>query len=217
MDIYDKDYFERGIETGKSCYQNYRWMPEATMAMAMTLIDLLDIRRGDTVLDYGCAKGFLVKALRLLGREAWGVDVSEYAIANVDPLVKDLCFLKPDLGYWKAGYVPSAKGFPELFDFCIVKDVFEHIPDDQLETALGWIQTKVLFAIIPLGDDGTFRAPANNIDVTHVTCHDEDWWKRALSRGWHVIDFDFKVEGIKDSYYGEWPEAHGFFTLIRRR
>jgi len=33
-------------------------------------------------LDIGCAKGFLVKAFRDLGIEAWGVDVSEYALSS---------------------------------------------------------------------------------------------------------------------------------------
>ena len=34
------------------------------------------------VLDVGCAKGFMVKALREQGIEAWGVDVSEYALST---------------------------------------------------------------------------------------------------------------------------------------
>ena len=34
------------------------------------------------VLDVGCAKGFLVKAFREQGMEAWGVDVSEYALST---------------------------------------------------------------------------------------------------------------------------------------
>jgi len=34
------------------------------------------------VLDVGCAKGYLVKMLRDRKIEAWGVDVSEYAIEN---------------------------------------------------------------------------------------------------------------------------------------
>jgi SAM-dependent methyltransferase len=37
---------------------------------------------GREVLDVGCAKGFLVRHLRELGVDAWGCDVSEYAIAN---------------------------------------------------------------------------------------------------------------------------------------
>jgi len=34
------------------------------------------------VLDVGCAKGFLVKAFKDQGIEAWGVDVSEYALSS---------------------------------------------------------------------------------------------------------------------------------------
>ena len=42
-----------------------------------------------TVLDVGCAKGFLVKALREEGVEAYGADLSEYAVAAADPLVRE--------------------------------------------------------------------------------------------------------------------------------
>jgi len=38
-----------------------------------------------SVFDIGCAKGFLVKALRGLGAEAYGIDVSDYAIELADP------------------------------------------------------------------------------------------------------------------------------------
>ena len=88
---YDADYFERGIETGKSRYQSYRWMPEATTAMAMAIIDELGIKPFDRVLDFGCAKGYLVRALRILHRQAWGVDISEYAISKVDKEVNGYC------------------------------------------------------------------------------------------------------------------------------
>ena len=36
-----------------------------------------------TFLDVGCAYGYLVEALRDLGVDAYGVDVSEYAISQV--------------------------------------------------------------------------------------------------------------------------------------
>ena len=64
--LFDENYFERGVETQTSLYQNYRWMPEQTIPMVMTIIDYLKIQRGATVLDFGCAKGFVVKAFRLL-------------------------------------------------------------------------------------------------------------------------------------------------------
>src|SRR6476661_8245522 len=40
--------------------------------------------RPSSVLDAGCAMGFLVEALRARGVEAWGIDISEYAISKVD-------------------------------------------------------------------------------------------------------------------------------------
>ncbi len=41
-----------------------------------------------TVLDVGCAKGYLVKALRQMGFEAHGIDISDYAVQNSDPQAK---------------------------------------------------------------------------------------------------------------------------------
>ncbi len=55
----------------------------AREARAIASID--DVR---TVLDVGCAKGFLVRALRDLGIEAFGADVSEYAIDSADRSIR---------------------------------------------------------------------------------------------------------------------------------
>lgn len=46
------------------------------------------ITKGSKVLDVGCAKGFLVKDLRDLGINAYGVDISRYAIENCHPKVE---------------------------------------------------------------------------------------------------------------------------------
>lgn len=40
------------------------------------------------VLEIGCAKGFVVQDLRDMGVDAWGLDVSEYAIGEADPSVQ---------------------------------------------------------------------------------------------------------------------------------
>ena len=52
---YDADYFLRGKETGKSLYENYRWLPDLTTPMVCSIISHLGIRSGDTILDFGCA------------------------------------------------------------------------------------------------------------------------------------------------------------------
>ena len=206
-DIYDADYYDRGVETGRSCYRNYRWIPELTCAMAMTIIDYLDLKRGARVLDYGCAKGYLVKALRILGRDAYGVDVSKYAIEHVDMDVRPYCALID------SKYIESQR-----FDMCISKDVFEHIHEDEIQDTLSFINADRMFSVIPLGDEGVFRAPSNNFDITHITCHDERWWKSMFeTNGWAVDQFKFRIDGIKDGYYVDWPDAHGFFMLTNKR
>lgn len=43
---------------------------------------------GKKVLELGCAKGYSVQWLREQGIEAWGMDVSAYAISQADPVVQ---------------------------------------------------------------------------------------------------------------------------------
>ena len=63
INYYDRDYFENGHETGKSGYSNYRWLGEPTIKMSESIISYCDLEINDSILDYGCAKGFLIKAL----------------------------------------------------------------------------------------------------------------------------------------------------------
>jgi len=207
---YDKDYFERGPETGKSTYKNYTWMPEFTIPMAMTIIDYLSIERGAKVLDYGCAKGYLVKAFRMLYRDAWGVDVSKYAIDNIDMGSKPYCFQKINNLLLGSG----VHKFPGSFDFCVAKDVFEHIPEPDLKSTLEWINSKYLFVIVPLGNGKKYNAPLNDLDTTHIHKWSLDTWEEFIAgEGWDCLNKKFKVDGIKESYYDTYPRGHGFLTF----
>ena len=114
-EIFDEDYFERGPETGKSIYQHYHWLPKMTFGMARAFINEMKPQKHETIIDYGCAKGFFVKALRRLGYQAYGVDISKYAIEHADPEVKKYVFIKPK-GHYHLGFT---------------KDVLEHSFSDE--------------------------------------------------------------------------------------
>jgi len=201
---FGEDYFERGIETGVSLYTNYRWMPEATIRLAMAFIDKLCIGRQSKILDFGCAKGYLVKAFRLLWRDAWGCDISPYAISNCDSDVKDYVKLYDGLG------IP----FDIHFDLCIAKDVFEHVVD--IERTLSELRGRCshMFAVIPLGNGLKYNVPAYDLDKTHIIAQTEIWWEDVFkSCGWTVREFSYRKEGIKDNW-SQHKNGNGFFELI---
>lgn len=82
---YNKEYFE-----GKS-YRIYTF--ETQRAWTETLASALSKTVKPTkVLDVGCAKGYLVHSFDKLGIEAYGVDVSSYAISSSPSNVRDRLF-----------------------------------------------------------------------------------------------------------------------------
>jgi SAM-dependent methyltransferase len=208
---YDEDYYERGVVVGKSGYLNYRWMPELTIPMAHYMIINLGISEGRRVLDYGCAKGFLVKALRLLGAEAEGVDVSRYAIENIDAEVRTYCRLIDG--------IDDPNNFVGHYDFMIAKDVFEHISKADLRIIL--VRTRRhcdrLFVAVPLADNdfsNVFIIPEYNKDITHITAKTASWWANLfIEQGWRVHKFSYKFAGMKENWTNAWPKGNAFFVL----
>ncbi|RJF76867.1 methyltransferase domain-containing protein [Azospirillum cavernae] len=77
------DYFDGPRECGYGGYRyDGRWLP-----IAEDIVAHFHLRPGDRVLDVGCAKGFLVKDLMTVcpGLEAFGLDVSSYALKHCEP------------------------------------------------------------------------------------------------------------------------------------
>lgn len=80
---YGEMYFDGAREYGYGGYRyDGRWR-----TVAKDIVDHFNLKPGDRVLDVGCAKGFLVKDLLELGIDAYGIDVSRYALMNAEPEV----------------------------------------------------------------------------------------------------------------------------------
>jgi len=204
---YDEDYFEKGIATEKSGYDNYRWLPEMTIKFAHKIIKNLELREGDKILDFGCAKGFLVKAFRILDINAYGCDVSKYGIKNVDKEVEKYCKLSE-------GKIP----FNENFHWVISKDVFEHLYKKEVESILDDIRrvSKNLFAVIPLGENGKYVVPSYDRDVTHKIAETREWWEQKFEKsGWKVDRFSYLIRGMKDNW-ASYEKGNGFFFLSKK-
>lgn len=205
---YTEDYYLNGPASGLSNYENYHWMPDKTLPMASRLKYSLGIKDSDFVLDYGCARGYLVKALRMQGIQACGYDLSEWAIENCDPAVK--------------GHVSTTLNTsPLCWDYIIAKDVFEHIPLDVLTDTIAKLlraTRKELFIIVPLTTyrDGAYGCPVDEQDSTHVIRWTLTCWIQYLQR----FDKNFVVTGgyehpvLKPNCY-EFPCSYGFFHVKR--
>jgi len=77
---YGQIYFDGPREYGYGGYKyDGRWKP-----VAKDIIKHFNLKKGSKVLDVGCAKGFLVKDLINLGIDAYGIDISSYAIENCE-------------------------------------------------------------------------------------------------------------------------------------
>ena len=204
--VFNEDYFQRGIEKGISCYTSYSWRSDLTLPMAFHLIEYLGITKDDLINDYGCSMGFLVKAFRMLSRQAYGCDISEYAIGNCDPMIKD---------YVKQCTDSNIIPFDKYFNYTISKDVFEHIPESCIDNVLSAIYKSSLnlFAVIPLGINNKFVVPQYEKDCTHVLKKDVDWWLNRFKRNhWKIHKFSYYVTGIKESW-SHYKMGNGFFWL----
>ena len=210
--LYDEEYFEKGAITGKSCYINYRWMPELTIRMFYYMVKDLPIKDGSKILDYGCAKGYLVRAGRILNFESYGVDLSEYAISKVDPEVKQYCKLI------RNGFSIRSL-FDFIFDWVISKDVFEHIPESQLPALLGDLSqsTREMFVVVPIANDDVshkFTIPNYDNDPTHFTIKSDKWWAELFeNNGFMVERMMYNFRFCKEHWTDICPKGNAFYVL----
>ena len=208
-DFFDKDYYENGIATGKSCYENYRWIPELTYPLAHAICSNLSLQKGTKLLDYGCAHGFVVKAMRDFGIDAYGCDVSSFAISKAPKEIDNyLKIIDKDLSNL---IVTSEWG---RFDWILSKDVFEHIPVSNLEKIIKDCSnySDNIFVVVPLGENGKYRIEAYENDPSHVIRENEAWWTNILEdNGFHVSKACTDMSGIKDRWFNVHMQGNGFF------
>lgn len=115
-----------------------------------------------TVLDAGCAMGLLVAALRDLGVEAYGVDLSEYAISGVREDIRPYCAVGSLAD-------PLPNSLPRRYDLVVSIEVLEHMPEEDGKKSIANLCTmsdQILFSSVP--DDTT--------DPTHINLHETPYW-----------------------------------------
>ncbi|WP_418026664.1 glycosyltransferase [Paenibacillus sp. JJ1722] len=127
------------------------------------------VRRFDpkTVLDAGCAMGYLVEALRKRGVEAYGFDISQYAISNVHDDIKPYCIVH-------SIEEPLPSSFPQKFDLVVTLEVLEHLSPDLGE--------KAIENLCEYTDMIIFSSTPDDIeDRTHVNVQLGEYWSKKFA------------------------------------
>jgi 2-polyprenyl-3-methyl-5-hydroxy-6-metoxy-1,4-benzoquinol methylase len=172
---FDEDYFELGIKSNWEGGYQWSLFQGLFRDTAVFLNELFPDAR--SFIDAGCAKGFLVKALRERGMDARGFDASPWAINHAEPDVKAYLSLAG------AGeYMPGGE-----CDLLLAFHLFAHLTEEQavqfLTRARAWTRTGIL-AVIPLWDEPVAHAHGDR-DLSHVTRRPRAWWhERFLAAGW---------------------------------
>ncbi len=165
--FYDRDYFEGGtrqspphtrkliypLAARTAAFLARRWAPERT-------------------LDLGCAKGYLVEALRERGvRAAFGADVSRYAVSHCEAAVRGRLIVTDVL-----------KGIPvreASCDMVTALDLFEHVRDPlpllgEIRRVLAGHGVAYLKICHP-------RHPNATRDPSHVNVQPLEYWRRMFT------------------------------------
>lgn len=135
-----------------------------------------------TVLDAGCAMGYLVAALRDRGVEAWGIDISEYAISNVREDIKPYCVVGS-----LTEKLPSS--LPEKFDLVITIEVIEHMYEEDGKRAIK--------NLCSLADRIVFSSSADDYDeYTHYNVQQREYWAYAFAEQGFFDDLSYRPQYI---------------------
>lgn len=173
-EIYNEAYYHSGC--GPIPYEaSEEWM-KFFGGIADHIVEDLHPR---TVLDAGCAMGYLVAALRDRGVEAYGIDISDYAISKVREDIKPYCIvgslcepIRDDI-------------LPKKFDLVTTVEVLEHLTEEDGKKAIAALcsmTNRVIFTSSP--DDFT--------EPTHINVQQREYWASIFAKNGFADDLSYR-------------------------
>ena len=134
-----------------------------------------------TVLDAGCAKGFLVAALRTRGVDAVGFDISEYAIADAPASVRS---------HVRVGSLNEP--IDGTYDLVTCIEVIEHLDPADAHRAIANLASASDQLLLS-------STPGDRDEPTHVNVQPPERWSQLLAA--HAMFRDFHHDA---SYLSPW-------------
>jgi hypothetical protein len=173
---FDADYFEHGVKSNWS--RGYAWRDFGSLFEETAGYVGAMFPEAESFIDMGCAKGFLVRALRQRGKACWGFDHSVWALDHVEDSARD---------YVRIGSAESID-YERQFDVTLAFSLFESLTEEQLQACLrrarAWTR-HALLAVIATRESDAGKAAESDRDLSHITMRPRAWWHALfLNCGW---------------------------------
>jgi SAM-dependent methyltransferase len=179
---FGREFFdgERGQGYGGFSYNPRFWQP-----VVPTFKSHFSLKSGDSVLDVGCAKGFMMHDMAELipGLVVKGVDVSDYAVGNAMP------DMKPHVQVASAVKLPYAD---KSFDVVISVNTVHNLARKECGQALAEIQRvarRGAFTTVDAYHDEAERLRMEAWNLTALTIMHVDEWKAFFDSVGYTGDY----------------------------
>ena len=179
---FGREFFDGERETG---YGGFSYQPRFWQPVIPTFIEHFDLTVESSLLDVGCAKGFMLYDLQLAlpGMTLAGVDVSEYAIAEGLPEVTPVM------------QVADAKALPfddNSFDVVISINTVHNLEQDECAQALQEIERiakRGSFITVDAYRDEAEHARMMDWNLTAKTIMSTDGWVKFFAEIGYTGDY----------------------------
>lgn len=189
---YGQAYWDT-LDGGNGYTDSLLWMDMAHIISEVFFVDQknnVDRAGEHSVLDMGCAYGYLVRHINRRGAECFGLDFSEYALERVPEDVKDRV-------HWfdLTGLDDTFFG-RERFTLVTCFETLEHIPAEHAKRALEHIIRLLKpggTAVLTICVEGQ---PDPHSDPTHVNVVSREWWEQLFDKLPVIVDY-YKVRQLR--------------------
>jgi hypothetical protein len=182
-DTYGAEYFANYL--GPESYERSpRWL-QSFDDFARNIVERL---APETALDAGCAMGMLVEALRDRGVDAYGFDISGYALAQAREDIRQYL--------WEASLTDP---LPRSYHLILCIEVMEHLSRADAEAAVENLCRHTDQVLLS-------STPEHYAEATHFNVQPPEYWAELFARNDFVRDVD-----VDASFITAWA------VLFRRR
>lgn len=211
---YDREYWDSGKGSnygseGTAPYTEEYYLP-AKREVALQIIQMLGIP--DSIMCFGAGRGFQVLAFKQLGIDAYGIDISEYAIETAPASIKNRLGLGDisDNAFMMENF--GTKSYQIITCF----DVLEHIKVPELYNAIlhaARMASQYVILNVPVKDtDDEPDESKTSTDKTHVSIYTPTWWLSTFAK----IGRPFKLE-LQSCKVVHNDQTHSLFAIFVKR